>query len=463
MLYYLHLNTFKLKFFPNTVSRLLAEWLPHQRLQGSSIGTQGEQNTTKGQMKIKRISAVIFPSCPCKKWNRNTHEIYKLMCNRGMYVICSINILWDQLPQYVFKLQHQVMAIKSDGFWFLHAVHMILGMDHAEEKTLDKLQSSILDHMAANVNYYNKFHTGNVLKDVKRYFKFDTCCDSVLDLLVVTMARPLKLNLKIYQKGPTAKIQILEHITLATTNEAHLKFTCDPSNVANNHYKAIFLLDAPMQRHTDEEVTIEIPCPSTLKQPISLDDVIDLKDDSKMTTSEQSDSLQNNTSNNELQFPMHLFLKMEAEWLDELPHDINGFKLCSIKCSPQECVQKSQDLRYFKMNTSRRKDLIGMRKVGRCIRSLYCMSDDCQFKHSAEGKLNTMNLQNVSRHKVCFSCGNISRRKWCSTCKMTEYCRESEILILYHTGVHKCPLKKDIKIYRKQVRDAVLRNRGLGA
>ena len=59
-------------------------------------------------------------------------------------------------------------------------------------------------------------------------------------------------------------------------------------------------------------------------------------DDSEVTTSEQSDSLQNNTSDNDLQFPMHLFLKTEAECGDELPHDIDGFKLYKIKCSPQE-------------------------------------------------------------------------------------------------------------------------------
>ena len=136
--------------------------------------------------------------------------------------------------------------------------------------------------------------------------------------------------------------------------------------MANNHHEAILLLDEPT-RHTDEEVTIESPCPSTLEQSICLDnadDVIDLTDDSEMTASEQLDSLQNNTSDNELQFPMHLFLKTEAEWVDELPHDINGFKLYKIKCPPQEWVQKSQNLRCFKMNTSRRKDLIGVRKVG---------------------------------------------------------------------------------------------------
>ena len=81
----------------------------------------------------------------------------------------------------------------------------------------------------------------------------------------------------------------------------------------------------------------------------------------------------------------------------------------------------------------------------------------------AEGKWNSTNFQNVSGHKVCFSCGNVASRKWCGVHKMTKYCRESENLTVYHIGEHKCPLKLDTKIYRKQVRDAVLRNKGLGA
>ena len=44
---------------------------------------------------------------------------------------------------------------------------------------------------------------------------------------------------------------------------------------------------------------------------------------------------------------------------------------------------------------------------------------------------------------------------------MTEYCRESENLTIYHVGLHKYLLKPDK--YRKQVRGLVLRNSGLGA
>ena len=91
--------------------------------------------------------------------------------------------------------------------------------------------------------------------------------------------------------------------------------------------------------------------------------MIDLTDDSEMATSQQPDSLQYNTSGNELQFLNHLFVDTTAQWVDNMPHDIEGLKLYRIKCSPQEWAEKSQDERYFKMHSLRRKDLIGTRKV----------------------------------------------------------------------------------------------------
>ena len=109
-----------------------------------------------------------------------------------------------------------------------------------------------MDHLEANVDYYQKFHTGNVLKDVKRYFKFGTYCDSVVDIIVISTARALNMNLKIFQKGTSGNIQILEHITNATGKEIHLKFTHDHGNVAKNHYDSILLLEEPTLSHTDE-------------------------------------------------------------------------------------------------------------------------------------------------------------------------------------------------------------------
>ena len=130
-------------------------------------------------------------------------------------------------------------------------------------------------------------------------------CDNVIDVIVVGKARALKLILTINQKGPKENIQILKHTTHATGKEVHLKFTCDHSNVPNNHYEANLFLNKPTERNTEEVGTIEIPHPRTFEQLICLDDahdVIDLTDDSEITTFQQPDSLQYNNTNNQLHF-----------------------------------------------------------------------------------------------------------------------------------------------------------------
>ena len=116
-----------------------------------------------------------------------------------------------------------------------------------------------------------------------------TAVHGKLNLIVVAMERALKLNLAIHQKGLSGNRQILDHTTHATAKEAHWKFTCDPSDVANNHYEAILLLNKPTESHTEEEVTIGSPCLSTFEQATSLDDaddVTDLTDDYDMTSQE---------------------------------------------------------------------------------------------------------------------------------------------------------------------------------
>ena len=153
---------------------------------------------------------------------------------------------WDQLCLYVYNLVCHVTTVRTDGFCFLHAVEMVLYMDHYEVVTFDSVESTILGHLATNVSYYKMFHTGDILKDAKKYFKFGTYCDNALHLIVVARARALKLTLTIYQIGLKGNIQILKHTTQESAKEANLKFTCDPSNVANVMYgSAVLFLGLP--------------------------------------------------------------------------------------------------------------------------------------------------------------------------------------------------------------------------
>ena len=113
-------------------------------------------------------------------------------------IICSLDMPWDQLCLYVYNLDHQVAPARYNGFCFLHAIEMVLYMDHNEVVTFYGMESTILGHLATNVNSYKIFHLGNVLKGAKRYFQFGMYCGNVLDLIVVAIARALKLNLTIY-------------------------------------------------------------------------------------------------------------------------------------------------------------------------------------------------------------------------------------------------------------------------
>ena len=170
------------------------------------------------------------------------------------------------------------------------------------------------------------------------------------------------------------------------------------------------------------------------------DEVICLTHDSKTTFMQHNVYCSYNNNNNE-QFPTQLFINIAPEWVDDLPQDIDGIKIYKMKCLQREWIQKCQDLGYFKMQSLGRKGLIGIRKVGRCIGNLYFPHYDCPFKLSAGGKRNTSNFKNVDGHKICFSCGHAANREWCKAQKMTEYCRELEILTIYHIGTYKCLLK----------------------
>ena len=148
--------------------------------------------------------------------------------------------------------------------------------------------------------------------------------------------------------------------------------------------------------------------------------------------------------------------------MDNLPELVYHMKIFRIKCLLREWVEKTHDLRY-KMHSLKRIVLMQTKKVGRCISNLYCPYDECPFKLSAGGKKNTSNFQNVEGHKICFSCWHLANRWWCRAWKITEYCKESEILTIYHICVHSCLSKPNTKKYRHQVREAFLRNSGLGA
>ena len=143
----------------------------------------------------------------------------------------------------------------------------------------------------------------------------------------------------------------------------------NPHNPTNNHYDAIFLFDKLGQVCHQDKITFESPSPTCLQLIIQhdADEVIDLTDDSETIIMQHHFYCPYNNNSNEFKFPTNLFMNVAPEWVEDVPQDIDGMKIYEMKCLLGEWVQKSQDLRYFKMHSLRRKGLIGTRKVGRCV------------------------------------------------------------------------------------------------
>ena len=139
------------------------------------------------------------------------------------------------------------MPVRGDGFCFLTAIDLVLCCDYNEVASVNNLASNILGHLAANGDYYKKFHTGDILRDKEDYFKFGNYCDRVVDLIIIITAKALNVHLSVHQKGPDGNIQVIEQTTDTRGREVYLKFMWGTQNPTKNHCGAFWLFDKPGQ------------------------------------------------------------------------------------------------------------------------------------------------------------------------------------------------------------------------
>ena len=71
---------------------------------------------------------------------------------------------------------------------------------------------------------------------------------------------------------------------------------------------------------------------------------------------------------------------------------------------------------------------------------LYCANSSCTFLNTA-GKQNTVHWDNINKKETCHSCGIFALIQPCPTRKVTEFDCDTNILTVYHLGIHVCQLK----------------------
>lgn len=143
---------------------------------------------------------------------------------------------------------------------------------------------------------------------------------------------------------------------------------------------------------------------------------------------------------------MTLFKDTKPLYVEKVPHDIDGKKVYKIKLESEEdkklWTQKYADGRYFKYNSSTRKGLVGMRKIGKCLSAFKCNNKECAFLKST-GKPNQHQFKTLGSEKFCITCDVLAVPVECKAIKIVEYCVPQEEVTIYHLGQHNCQPKVD--------------------
>ena len=107
-------------------------------------------------------------------------------------------------------------------------------------------------------------------------------------------------------------------------------------------------------------------------------------------------------------------------------------------------MDRSKDGRWWKINTSTRKGLNGVRQIRHCKGSIICANRQCS-KLLSEGVVNTNEFSQEGRLFVCNCCESFVAHTWCGCLRITEYDRDTQKLTYYHQGKHICSLKPNVK------------------
>ena len=114
------------------------------------------------------------------------------------------------------------------------------------------------------------------------------------------------------------------------------------------------------------------------------------------------------------------FVGIQLKLLEKVPWDIDGTQIITINCTKNQWVDRSKDGRWWKINTSTRKGLNGVWRIGHCKGSIICENQQC-LKLLSEGVVNTNKFSQEGGLFICNYCGSFVAHQWCGCICLTEY------------------------------------------
>ena len=99
------------------------------------------------------------------------------------------------------------------------------------------------------------------------------------------------------------------------------------------------------------------------------------------------------------------------------------------------------------MLTSSREGFRGERRIGTCLGSFVCDSEQCPFvctsRDSVPNKVSWGNVRAKRNIYICNTCDQVDQREGCGACKLIEYDYKTHHATVYHLGNHTCSSQLD--------------------
>ena len=141
-------------------------------------------------------------------------------------------------------------------------------------------------------------------------------------------------------------------------------------------------------------------------------------------------------------FPTWLYNNINAQYVQQIPDLINGFKLYVVNTTLEDYSDDTADLCYFDMKTSSKIKYAGIRKGGICQGSWECPNPHCTFKalsvNNQPNRVSWLNVKGYKYLKICNSCQCMAKRQGCGARKFVDFNPRTNIALVYHMGTHTC-------------------------
>lgn len=145
-------------------------------------------------------------------------------------------------------------------------------------------------------------------------------------------------------------------------------------------------------------------------------------------------------------------LNIQPVGVTSVPGDIDGNKVYVIPNCKSSWRLDTADRRFFKMNSSSRLRLIGVRKIGLCQGNWFCANPECPFLLDSDLHLPNKSYWKIGHQlKSCKSCGCLAKREKCGAKKVVEYHSETNVAVVWHYGVHSCTPKPDVPSLKRKI------------